>query len=262
MLSGRRVRAPARRGLAAPLPLPADVPARLRELLARLLSPVPRDRPAGAGEVERELGRFVPWLAGRRRRLVRRLLAGAVDIRAEREEVRALPAGGARAAAPPGPGRRPARAVRSARPWLSSLLPAWPRRAGCSRRLLAGPGHDGCCCCSGRSPRPSARSVLVARGPAPAPAPSPAAIAPPAPPPPEPVTAGEPADLPTVPPPRGRRATAPAPSSHSPRAPAARRRPRRARAVKTSSQGAEVRFQWRDFDGAERMVRAGDAGDA
>jgi serine/threonine-protein kinase len=244
MLSGRAYDPPIGEAGRSPLPLPANVPARMRELLARLLSPVPRDRPASAGEVARALAHWIPWWRGSRR-LVRWLLAGVVDIAAEvkrfercRQEARALL---------PRRSRPPAAApVRAGRPWLSSVL-TWPRRLALPA-LLGALGMTALLLL-GRPPRPAPDPVLVPPGAAPAPAPAaaPPTQLPPAPEAPE-----------TLPPavviPRAAGATAPAP------APPPRPRPRSPAEAHARGenllQGAEVRFQWRDFDGAERLVRA------
>jgi serine/threonine protein kinase len=247
MLTGRSYEPTGGEAWRALLPLPAGVPSGLRELLARLLSPAPPDRPAGAAEVERLLNRFVPWIPGGRY-LVRRLLASAMDVRAEVKQL-ARWAEEARALLPrPTPAAAPAAAAgRSARVWLASLL-SWPRR-------LALPALVGAVA--------TTALLVLSRPSPPQPEPPPpplpmATVAPPDEPPPAP---------PAEPPPVPAAVEPPAPEAAEPRrSPApkqttAGRRPRplapseaRARG-ETLLEGAEVRFQWRDFDGAERMVR-------
>ncbi len=316
--------------------LEAEIPAPLRELVARMLAADPADRPARADDVRKALGRFSPWGWGGRR-AVAAMIAGSVDVRQQltqlrrwQAEARALlprrepdregaSAGGSRAHAREGllsrrllipaalgaigmtgvlltwqpreapPPASPAPLTDSTAapaPAAGEPPPAFERTAAESPPLPAPPAGD-----------PPPASAPPATGPPPLSAPPtgdpPPASAPPA-------TGPPPLSAPPTgnPPPASARAARPAPPAEpaaaspppasepaaatlppvagppvagtaSPGvevAPTTPGRPRRDTAVSPPAgaqargddllASAEVRFQWRDFDAAERLVRA------
>jgi tetratricopeptide (TPR) repeat protein len=249
MLSGRQHPAPA----AAAPDLPAEVPPALRELIARLLAPDPSDRPSSAEDVRAVLSRFSPWwLAGRQ--AVARLIAGSVDVRQQlaqlrkwQDEARALL-----------PRRTPAREGAPAAPRMSFqprdlvsrrlLLPATLGAVGMMGLLLAWQPRDP------ESPEGAEAPVAVAA--------VTAQVAPAAPAPEAPAAAPEPVSPPDqpAPPPVARAAERPVLAAPEldvprPRRPAARDQAEGRAHGEDLLQSAEVRFQWRDFEGAERLVR-------
>jgi hypothetical protein len=256
MLAGRRYEPPTS-GRPAPVPprLAAEIPVRLRELLSRLLAAAPADRPESAEEVCRVLAAHGPWWWGGRR-AVARLIAASVDVRQQMSQLRRWQA--------------EAQALLPRREETRAATPAAPRRLRLqardllSRRLLL-PAALGALGMMGfllsRAPRESAepaaalppRTETVAGSALPPPpqvvqpAPAPAAAPP-----------GEvPAGL--LPPGESAPQLPPTQLSGADPAPAPRQVP--PSPAETAARGesllqtAEVRFQWRDFEGAERLVR-------
>jgi tetratricopeptide (TPR) repeat protein len=262
MLAGRRYEglAPSARG---PLRLPEEIPARLRELVACLLATSPADRPADAGLARRALSVFSPWSWSGRRSLAR-LIAGSVDVRQQLAQLRRWQ-NEARALLPRGPSDRPEAPAPAAARLAGDL---WSRRllvpvaigaAGMMGLLLAWQPRE-----RPPSEAPAPATVTAEEelppltsappAPPPAPAPAPAATEP------APATAPAPAATePAAPAESAPVALPPAPSGAT--APAAARRADPQAQAEARARGeallekAEVRFQYGDFDGAERLVR-------
>jgi hypothetical protein len=261
MLAGRRYESmPTVSRGSGPLTLADEIPVRLRDLVARLLAASPSERPADAGVVRRALSAFAPWSWTGRRGLAR-LIAASVDVRQQLDQLRKWQHE-ARALLPKGPSdgseAPAAAAARTGDLWSRRLLvPVAVGAAGMMALLLAWQPRE----------RPSEAPAPETAVPyEPPPIPEPAEQVPAAPPAPAPAaTAPHVQPAPTAPGPgpiTAQQPAAPVPEIVAPETetPPVRRLSPQAQA-EARAQGeaalekAEVRFQYGDFEAAERLVR-------